>query len=84
MSLNEPANLPAGVMRALHQFEAGAYDPALNDHAGDEIAWADQPTAPLARRRHDTIGNVALIVAIILAGMMLVGFFAAIASGRVH
>jgi hypothetical protein len=84
MSRYEPLNVPPGVMRALHQLEAGAYDPACNDRAGDDYAWADEP----APGRTDQVGrwlaNTAFIVAILLAAMMLAGFFAAVASGRAH
>jgi hypothetical protein len=84
MSKHEPINVPVGVMRTLHQLEAGAYDPARNDRAGDDYAWADEPAAGRAHQVGRWLANAAFIVAIMLAGLMLIGFSAALATGRVQ
>jgi hypothetical protein len=84
MSLHEPLNVPPGVMQVLHQLEAAAYDPAHNDRAGDDYAWADQPVPGRADQVGRVLGNLALIIAVMLAAMMLGGFSWALVAGRVH
>jgi hypothetical protein len=79
---NEPISFEA--VQALYRLEALAYDPAHNDQAGDDYAWADQPTPGRGDQLGRILGNLALIIAVMLAAMMLGGFSWALVAGRVQ
>jgi hypothetical protein len=71
-------------MQVLHQLEAAAYDPAHNDRAGDDYAWTAEPIPARVDQVGRVLANLAFIVAIMLAAMMLGGFSWALVAGRVH